>query len=87
LATSTTDLFREDLDLSEEDRATLVGLLIESLEEEPDEGVEEAWKEEIRRRVAEIESGEMELIPWEVVKAWLVNTRRRYNQDQEGSNG
>jgi putative addiction module component (TIGR02574 family) len=69
MATSTTDLFRQALDLNEKDRATLAGLLIESLEEEPDEGVEEAWKEEIRRRVAEIESGEVELIPWEVVKA------------------
>jgi putative addiction module component (TIGR02574 family) len=30
-----------------------------------DEGVEEAWREEVRRRLEEIDSGAVQLIPWE----------------------
>jgi putative addiction module component (TIGR02574 family) len=33
--------------------------------------VEAAWSEEIARRIAEIDSGKVELIPWEVVRAEL----------------
>ncbi len=43
------DLFREASELSESERAELAGLLLESLEGEPDEGVEVAWAEEIER--------------------------------------
>jgi hypothetical protein len=38
-----TELWREAADLSEEERASLAGLLIESLEDEPDPDVEAAW--------------------------------------------
>lgn len=73
------DLFVEASSLSEGDRAELAGLLIESLEGEPDEGVEAAWAEEIERRVRQIESGEVETIPWEDVRAKihaLLNEKR-----------
>jgi len=42
----TADIFKEALDLDERDRATLAGLLIESLEEEPDDQLESVWKAE-----------------------------------------
>ena len=69
------ELFGEAAKLSEQDRAALAGLLIESLEpaEEPD--VEAAWSEEIARRVAEIDSGAVELIPWEEVREELFGRR------------
>jgi hypothetical protein len=35
--------------------ATLVGLLLESLDETPDPAVEAAWRAEIRRRIAAYE--------------------------------
>jgi putative addiction module component (TIGR02574 family) len=42
--------------------------LIESLDEAPaEEGVEEAWGEEIKRRVDEIRSGKVKMIPGERV--------------------
>jgi putative addiction module component (TIGR02574 family) len=72
METSTTDLFKQALDLDERDRATLAGLLIESLEEEPDKDLEAAWRAEIKRRVAELESGEAKAVPWEKVKARLL---------------
>ena len=65
------DLFREASELSESERAELAGLLLESLESEPDEDVEAAWAEEIERRVRQIDSGEVKTIPWEQVRANL----------------
>jgi putative addiction module component (TIGR02574 family) len=65
------ELFREASDLPEADRAELAGLLLESLESEPDPGVEEAWAEEVERRVRQIETGEVRTIPWEEVRAKL----------------
>jgi putative addiction module component (TIGR02574 family) len=42
--------------------------LIESLDEGPaEEGVEEAWGEEIKRRVDDIRSGKVKMIPGERV--------------------
>ena len=64
-------LFREAFDLPESDRATLAGLLIESLEDAPDPDVEEAWAVVAERRWREIESGNVQTIPWEEVRAKL----------------
>ena len=65
------ELFREASQLTERERAELAALLLESLEGEPDEDVEAAWVEEIERRVRQIDSGEVETIPWEQVRAEL----------------
>jgi putative addiction module component (TIGR02574 family) len=64
-------LFREAFDLPESDRATLAGLLIESLEPAPDPEVEEAWAVVAERRWREIESGSVQTIPWEEVRSKL----------------
>jgi len=73
MATELRQLFREALELTDNDRATLAGLLIESLESPPDPDVEKAWAEEAERRWREIESGEVKTIPWEEVKAKLLS--------------
>lgn len=67
-------VFREALELSDNERATLVGLLIESLEaaEETHPDVEAAWAAEAERRWQEIESGQVKTIPWEEVRANLL---------------
>jgi putative addiction module component (TIGR02574 family) len=36
-----------------------------------DQVIEAAWSEEIRRRLAEVDAGTVELIPWEEVRAEL----------------
>ena len=69
------DIFRQAFELPEKERATLAGLLIESLEESPDRDVEERWPEEAERRWREIESGAVATIPWEEVKAKLFRRR------------
>jgi putative addiction module component (TIGR02574 family) len=68
-----TALFRDASELSERDRATLAGLLIESLEADPDPDVEAAWSDEIKRRVADIDAGNVETIPWEDVRRRLLD--------------
>ena len=67
--------FRDVFELSESDRATLAGLLIESLEPPPDADVEELWAIEAERRWLEIESGAVDTIPWEEVRARLFRRR------------
>ena len=39
--------------------------------ERPSEQIEAAWSEEIERRLAEIDAGSVELIPWEDVRPEL----------------
>jgi putative addiction module component (TIGR02574 family) len=65
------DLYREAVELSESERAELAGLLLESLQTEPDADVEAAWAEEIERRVRDIDEGRVKTIPWEQVRAEL----------------
>ena len=55
--------------LSAEDRARLVEELLDSLQGESDAEAESAWDREIKRRVAEIESGAVKLISAEEVHA------------------
>ena len=68
-----TDVWKEASELSEEDRAALAGLLIESLEGEPDADVEAAWAAEIEKRVAELDAGTVKCIPWEEVLQRLLD--------------
>ena len=68
-------IFREAFDLPEKERATLAGLLIESLEPPAEADVEELWAEEAERRWREIESGAVDTIPWDEVRAKLFRQR------------
>lgn len=72
MSTHVTELFAQASNLSEKERATLAGLLIESLESEVDPDVEEAWRQEIERRAAELDSGTARTVPWEIVRAELL---------------
>lgn len=72
MSTHVSELFKQASLLSDKERATLAGLLIESLESEIDPDVEEAWRIEIERRVAELDAGTVETVPWEVVRAKLL---------------
>jgi putative addiction module component (TIGR02574 family) len=72
MRTNVAELFKQASELSDKDRAELIALLLESLEGEPDEGVEAAWAAEIERRIEEVDSGTVKTVPWEEVKAKLV---------------
>jgi putative addiction module component (TIGR02574 family) len=74
MATSARKLFEEAMRLEPQERAALTGLLIESLEPESEEGVEEAWLAEIERRMAELDSGSVQTISWEELRARLYDS-------------
>ena len=70
------DLFHEAAKLPERDRATLAGLLIETLDPAPEADVQAAWSQEIARRMAQVDVGAVELIPWEEVREELFGRRQ-----------
>jgi putative addiction module component (TIGR02574 family) len=59
-----TELLRQALELPAEARAALAGSLIESLDDQVDESAEDEWKQEIARRIAELDSGKVKPIAW-----------------------
>jgi putative addiction module component (TIGR02574 family) len=65
------ELYERAAQLPAEDRAELAGMLLESIEGPPDEGVEEAWAAEIERRMADYRAGRVKTIPWSEVRAHL----------------
>ena len=72
MATSVEELYKKSLDLNERERAALAARLIESLDTETEEGVEAAWLAEIERRMEDLDSGKVQSIPWEEVRARLL---------------
>jgi putative addiction module component (TIGR02574 family) len=62
------EIFQLAMELPIGQRAELASSLLNSLDQE-DEDVDEAWKAEIKRRLDEIDSGTIELIPMDVVLA------------------
>jgi putative addiction module component (TIGR02574 family) len=73
------ELYRAATELSDNERAELAGLLIESLEGQTDDNVEAAWAEEVERRIREVDTGQVKTIPWEQVRAELFG--RFLNED------
>ncbi len=59
------EVLRDALALAPEVRAALIDSLIGSLDQSVDAAAEEAWREEIYRRLQQIDCGAVQLIPWE----------------------
>ncbi len=57
-------LLHEALKLSPEARAALAAALLESLDEQVDEGVEAAWADEIAKRIRKLDSGAVAPVRW-----------------------
>ncbi len=72
MATSANELFKQAMELKDEERASLAGLLLESLDTEVEDGVEAAWLAEAERRMAALDSGDAKLVPWEDVRDRLL---------------
>ena len=63
---SVAELFDAALTLSEPERAELVDLLVATVR--ASSNLHPAWGAELRRRVAEVESGQVQPIPWDEVR-------------------
>lgn len=64
-------VLEEALKLTANERAEVAEQLIASLDEVPDTDVEQAWQEEIQKRLQQIDRGEVKTIPWEEVQRRL----------------
>ena len=72
MSSEVSEILKKALALPADARATIAGSLLESLNEDPaDEGVEAAWSDEIKRRIEEIDSGKVQMIPYEEVRRRL----------------
>ena len=61
-------ILQDVLALPEDERAAIAARLIESLDEGPDVGVDEAWAAEIERRCALLDAGQAVTSDWEDVR-------------------
>ena len=71
MARSARELFEEAMRLRPEERETLMRLLIDTLDSSSEEKVDEAWRVEIERRMAELDAGAIESVSWEELRARL----------------
>jgi putative addiction module component (TIGR02574 family) len=63
------EILEATLKLDAKERARIAHEIIVSLDEEPTEdGVEQAWEQELARRTDEIDSGAVKLEPWSKVR-------------------
>jgi len=62
------DVLKKALALPADDRAALAGSLIDSLDPQADASVEEAWNDEVARRIEELDSGKAKTVPWAEVR-------------------
>jgi len=76
MAISREEVFRKALGLDVSDRTELVGLLIDSLDPETEQGAEAAWLQEIDHRTRELDSGTVQTIPWETARERLLRAPR-----------
>jgi putative addiction module component (TIGR02574 family) len=65
------EILKDAMALPVEARAALAGSLLDSLDTEVDEDAEAAWATEVNRRVAELDSGVVNTIPWAEVRRRL----------------
>ena len=68
-------LLEDALKLPPEARAAVAGLLIEILDTEIDPNAEAAWAVEIKKRLNEIDSGAVSLIPWAEARKRILASR------------
>ena len=61
-------LLEQALTLSVEEQEALADSLISNLGGKVDEGVLAAWDEEIKKRIADLDSGRAKTIPWTEVR-------------------
>jgi putative addiction module component (TIGR02574 family) len=65
------EILKQALSLPPEARAALADSLLDSLDTKVDEGAGEMWREEIRKRISELDSGAVRAVAWPEAHARL----------------
>ena len=74
------ELYKQFSALPDDDKWSLAAQIFEDLHGPADPGAEEAWLQEIDRRLDQIDRGPVETVPWEKVDeemTQLVNAKKR----------
>jgi putative addiction module component (TIGR02574 family) len=66
------EILKEALALPPEARAALADYLWDSLDAEVDADAEDAWRQEIKRRISDVDSGKIAAIPWSEARSRLL---------------
>ena len=66
------EILKDALALPPEARAAVDGSLLESLDDQVVTGAEAAWQAEIARRLNDLDTGKVKLIPWATVRCRLM---------------
>ncbi len=74
MSPKSSELLRQALELSVEERADLAAQILESLDSSDDPEVQAAWQAEIERRMAQLDSGEVKPISAEEFRRRLNST-------------
>lgn len=69
------ELLQTALRLPDNERADLAASLIESLDQPFDADARDAWAEETRRRIGELDAGTVTLIPWDEARRTIAGHR------------
>lgn len=75
MSTESHNLLEQALALPESDRAAIAASLFHSLDAGSDDDAKHLWDAEIKRRIAEIDDGTVQLVPWEDVMAKMRQMR------------
>lgn len=70
-------ILQEALRLPTNERMDLMAALSDSLDA-PEAELSPEWKAEVENRIAQVERGEVELVPWEQVEATIRKTLDRH---------
>lgn len=68
MAATADEVFSAALELPDAERIELIELLIDSVQPADRPPLDEAWRDVIRRRSAELVSGSVTAVPWSEVK-------------------
>ncbi|MEO8435135.1 MAG: addiction module protein [Pyrinomonadaceae bacterium] len=71
MTTAVDELYEKARHLPLSDRAALAGLLVDTLEGAIDSEIERAWRREVAKRVAELDSGAVKTVPGHEVRVKL----------------
>ena len=76
-----TELLAEALRLPPSERGELAARLIESLDPTADNGIEAAWSAEIEQRLAELQTGQVQPVPWSEARRQILDDTEKTGED------
>ncbi len=79
MTTQANQLLKAALQLSEEERETMIQHLMDSLKGDAPAEVDDSWRREVSRRVKEMKDGTATMVPWD-------QARRQIAGDSHGAN-